>query len=57
MNVFDDGFNESLQDDGLRSMIEEKDRLIELQEKDIDCLKQEIRQLKTQIDCFQSEKK
>ena len=44
-------------DDEFVLMINERDRLIALQEKDIKCLKKEIVDLKNELNCFLNEKK
>ncbi len=53
MDSFDDGF---VSFGDVVGLINEKNRIIKTQAKDIDSLKREIVSLKEEIDCFQSEK-
>ena len=43
--------------DELRSIIFQKDKLIRQQVRDISCLKNEIKSLKNELDCFLNEEK
>ena len=56
MTFFEDRSKNSCKNEKFISMIDERDKLIALQEKDIKCLKKEIFELKNELNCFLNEK-
>ena len=57
MDNFGDDFESFLQEENIKDVLDEKNKVILTQEKDIRYLKREIAELKNEINCFRNKKK